>query len=203
MAVLRKLTGWMRRLYDWVLGWAEHRYAVWALFVIAFAESSFFPIPPDLLLIALAVAIPAKAFRYAAVCTVGSVLGGLFGYLLGHQFFDLLGEPIVRLYSAEDQYARIQELYRRYDAFAVAVAGLTPIPYKVATITAGFFDVDLTRFIVASALSRSLRFFAIGTLIRMFGPPIRLFIEKYFEILSIVFLVLLVGGFVLLRWLAG
>ena len=203
MAVLRKLTGWMRRLYDWVLGWAEHRYAVWALFVIAFAESSFFPIPPDLLLIALAVAIPAKAFRYAAVCTVGSVLGGLFGYMLGHQFFDLLGEPIVRLYSAEDQYARIQELYRRYDAFAVAVAGLTPIPYKVATITAGFFDVDLTRFIVASALSRSLRFFAIGTLIRMFGPPIRLFIEKYFEILSIVFLVLLVGGFVLLRWLAG
>jgi len=201
--MLGKLTGGMRRLYDWVLGWADHRYGSWALFGIAFAESSFFPIPPDLLLIALAVAIPARAFRYAAICTLGSVLGGIFGYVLGHQFFDLLGEPLVRFYSAEDEFSRVQELYQRYDAFAVAVAGLTPIPYKVATITAGFFDVDISRFVLASALSRSLRFFTVGALIRFFGPRIRVFIEKYFEILSILFLVLLIGGFLVLRWLAG
>lgn len=198
-----RLAGWLRRLYDWVLAWGNHRYSAWALFAIAFAESSFFPIPPDLLLIALAVALPRRAFRYAAICTAGSVLGGLFGYLLGYQFFDVIGGPIVSLYSAEDQYERIQELYQRYDAYAVAVAGLTPIPYKVATITAGFFQVDLTRFLLASALSRALRFFAVAALIRAFGPSIRTFIEKYFEILSILFVVLLVGGFLVFGWWAG
>jgi len=201
--VLGKLTGWMRRLYDWVLAWADHPYSAWALFAIAFAESSFFPLPPDLLMIPLAVALPLKAFRYALICTVGSVLGGLFGYTLGHEFFDLIGDPLVRFYSAEDYYATLQDLYQRYDAYAIAVAGLTPIPYKVATITAGFFDVDLTRFILASAFGRSLRFFGIGALIRVFGPQIRRFIEKYFEILSILFLVLLVAGFLSLRWLAS
>jgi membrane protein YqaA with SNARE-associated domain len=193
----------MRRLYDWVLGWADHRYGAVALFAVAFAESSFFPIPPDLLLIALAVGAPLGAFRYAAICTAGSVLGGAFGYLLGSQFFDLVGEPLVRFYSAEDQYAWMQSLYREHDAFAVAVAGLTPIPYKVATITAGFFEVDFGRFLLASTLSRSLRFFAIGALIRFFGPAVKSFIDRYFEILSILFLVMLVGGFLLLKWLAG
>ena len=193
----------MRRLYDWVLGWAGHPYAGWALFAIAFAESSFFPIPPDLLLIALAVAIPARAFRYAAICTAGSVIGGVFGYMIGYQFFDIIGEPIIRFYAVEDEYSRLEDLYRTYDAFFVAVAGLTPIPYKVATITAGFFQVDVPRFILASIFSRSLRFFGIGLLIRTFGPQIRSFIERYFEVLSILFLVFLVGGFLLLRWLAA
>jgi membrane protein YqaA with SNARE-associated domain len=191
----------MRRLYDWVLAWADHRYSSLALFAIAFAESSFFPIPPDLLLIALAVALPTRAFRYAALCTLGSVLGGMFGYMLGFRFFDLIGEPLVRFYSAEEQYAQLRDLYQRYDALAVAVAGLTPIPFKIATITAGFFEVDFTRFVLASAASRALRFFAIGALIRVFGPQIKAFIEKYFEILSIVFLVLLVAGFLVLRWI--
>lgn len=195
-----QITSWPRRLYDWVIGWAESPHSQWALFSIAFAESSFFPIPPDILLIALAVAIPAKAFRLALVTTVGSVAGGAFGYLIGHEFYGLLGDPIVRFYAAEDQYARISELYRRYDAFAVAVAGLTPIPYKVATVTAGFFDVDFGRFILASAASRSLRFFLIGWLIRRFGTQARAFIEKYFDVLTLIFLVLLVGGFLLLSW---
>lgn len=198
--ILRKLTAWMRRLYDWVLGWADHRYSSWALFAIAFAESSFFPIPPDLLLIALAVAIPTRAMRYAAICTIGSVTGGVFGYFIGYQFFDLIGAPIVRFYAVEEEYTRLEALYRNYDAFFVAAAGLTPIPYKVATITAGFFKVDLARFILASALSRSVRFFGIGLLIRVFGPRIREFIEKYFEILSVLFLVFLVAGFFILRW---
>ena len=196
---LTALTRGIRRLYDWVISWADSPYSQWALFGIAFAESSFFPIPPDILLIALAVAVPLRAFRYALVCTLGSVTGGLFGYWIGHEFFGIIGEPIVLFYAAEDQYLRIQELYRQYDAFAVAVAGLTPIPYKVATITAGFFEVDLTRFALASAFSRSLRFFLIGGLIRVFGAPIRSFIEKYFEILTIIFLILLVAGFAVIR----
>jgi membrane protein YqaA with SNARE-associated domain len=193
----------MRRTYDWVLGWADSPYSTWALFAIAFAESSFFPIPPDILLIALAVAVPARAFRFALITSVGSVLGGAFGYLIGHEFFSLVGEPIVNFYSAEEHYQRISDLYREYDAYAVAVAGLSPIPYKVATITAGFFDVSFGRFLLASAISRSLRFFLIGGLIRLFGPQVRAFIEKYFEILAVVALVLLVGGFLTLGWLTG
>ncbi len=194
-----RLTSSVRRLYDWVIGWADSPYSQWGLFGIAFAESSFFPIPPDILLIALGVALPLQALRYALICTIGSVFGGMFGYWIGYQFFGSLGEPIVRFYAAEGQYLRVQELYRQYDAFAVAVAGLTPIPYKIATITAGFFDVDFGRFVFASALSRSLRFFVIGGLIRIFGAPIRVFIEKYFETLTIIFLILLVAGFVVIR----
>ncbi len=200
---MRLITEWMRRLYDWVMGWADSPYGTWALFAVAFAESSFFPIPPDVLLIALAVAIPARAFRYAAVCTAASVVGGAFGYLIGHEFFDVLGEPIVRFYAAEEQYQAIQELYQRYDAYAIAVAGLTPVPYKVATITAGFFEVHFGRFLVVSLASRSLRFFIIGGLIRLFGPQIRTFIDRYFGPLSILFLIMLVAGFLLLGWLAG
>ena len=198
--MLGHITKWMRRLYDWVIGWADSPYSAWALFIIAFAESSFFPIPPDILLIALAVAIPLRAFRYAIICSVGSVLGGAFGYLIGYQFFDVIGEPIVRFYAVEEQYQQIQEWYQRYDAYAVALAGLTPIPYKVATITAGFFDVHFGRFLLASAVSRSGRFLLIGGLIRVFGPQIRSFIEKYFEILTLIFLILLVAGFVFIGW---
>lgn len=194
------ITKSVRRLYNWVISWAESPYSAWALFIVAFAESSFFPIPPDILLIALAVSIPLQAFRYAIICSVGSVLGGAFGYLIGYQFFDIIGEPLVRFYAAEEQYQKIQEWYRRYDAYAVAVAGLTPIPYKVATITAGFFDVHFGRFIFASAVSRSARFLLIGTLIRFFGPQIRSFIEKYFEILTLIFLILLVVGFISFEW---
>ena len=201
MKVLGKLTAWIRSLYDWVLGWADHRYGAWALFGIAFAESSFFPIPPDLLLIPLAIAIPFKAFRYAAICTAGSVLGGVFGYMIGYQFFDVIGEPIVRFYSAEGQYSQLQGWYERWDALLVLIASLTFIPFKVATITAGFFHIDITRFIVAAAVGRAIRFFAVGALIRAYGAQIRRFIEKYFDILSVLFLVLLVGGFVVLRWL--
>ena len=199
--MLRLLTGWVRQIYEWVIGWAKSPYSTWALFVIAFVESSFFPIPPDVLLITLAVAIPARAFRYASVCTLGSILGGALGYLIGHQFYDILGAPIITLYAAHSHYEELQGLYQRYDAFAVAVAGITPIPYKIATITAGFFDIDFSRFMLASIVSRSARFFLIGLLIRLFGPLIRSFIEKYFELLTIVLFLLLIAGFVILEWL--
>lgn len=201
--MLKKLSLAMRKLYAWVLSFADKPSGAWALFLIAFAESSFFPIPPDVLLIALAVAAPGKAFWYAAICSVGSVLGGILGYIIGIQFFDTVGQAIVRFYSAEEHYARVQELYQQYDAFAVAVAGLTPIPYKVATITAGFFGVDFGRFVLASAVSRTARFMLVAGFIWFFGPQIKAFIDKYFEILLIVFLVLLVGGFVVIRWVAS
>ena len=201
--MLGPVTTWLKRLYDWVLAWADSPYATWALFGIAFAEASFFPIPPDILLIALAVGIPARAFRFALIASAGSVLGGAAGYLIGHEFYGLIGEPIVRFYGFEGHYDRIAELYDRYDALAIAIAGLTPIPYKVATITAGVFDIDFGTFLIASAVTRSLRFFLIGALIRAFGAQVRAFIEKYFEILSIIVLVLLVAGFVVLGWLTG
>jgi membrane protein YqaA with SNARE-associated domain len=201
--MLGPITRWLKRLYDWVLGWADSPYSTPALFGIAFAESSFFPIPPDILLIALAVGIPTRAFRFALITSVGSVLGGTLGYVIGHEFYSLIGEPIVRFYGAQDHYESISQLYNQYDALAVAVAGLTPIPYKVATITAGVFDINFGTFFLASAVTRSLRFFLIGALIRSFGPQVKAFIEKYFEILSIIALVMLVGGFVVLGWVMG
>jgi membrane protein YqaA with SNARE-associated domain len=190
----------LRKLYDWVLAFAETPQGTWALFLLAVAESSFFPIPPDVLLMALAVAAPSRAFRFAAICSAGSVLGGVVGYLLGLKFYELLGRPIIEFYSAGDAYQRVQQLYRDWDAIAVAVAGFTPIPYKVFTIAAGVFEINFTTFLLASIVSRSARFFLISGLIWWLGPRIRAFIERYFNLLTVVFAVLLVGGFILLKY---
>ena len=191
----------LRRLYDWVLHWANTPYGTWALFVLAFCESSFFPIPPDVLLIALAVAVPRKSLKYALVCSVGSLLGGCFGYFIGWQFMDAVGDPIIQFYGFQAKYEYIRELYSRYDAWAVGIAGFTPIPYKVFTITAGAFRINFVVFLVASAVSRSARFFIVGGLIYLFGPKIQSFIDKYFNILAIAFVVLLILGFVLIKYL--
>lgn len=191
---------WMRRLYDWVLSWAYSPYAVPALFLLAFAESSFFPIPPDVLLIALAISIPRKAFYFAAVCSIGSVLGGMLGYLIGYEFMEAVGNRIVAFYGFMDKWHAVGQLYNKYAAWAVGIAGFTPIPYKVFTIAGGAFKIDFPVFVLASFISRSARFFLVGTLIYYFGPPIKSFIEKYFNILAIVFVVLLVGGFVLIKY---
>ncbi|MCX7919513.1 MAG: DedA family protein [bacterium] len=193
---------WIRRLYDWVLHWAETPYASWALFWLAFAESSFFPVPPDVLLIALSISIPKKAFRYAAICSVGSVIGGIFGYFLGYAFFDLLGKPILSWYGygAQEKYQLIQQLYQKYDFWAVSIAGFTPIPYKVFTIAAGVFQINFGMFCFASLLSRSARFFLVAALLWKFGPPIRYFIEKYFNLLTIIFVLLVILGFIILKY---
>ncbi|MGC9030240.1 MAG: YqaA family protein [Desulfomonilaceae bacterium] len=189
----------LRKLYDWVLTWAYSPYAVPALFLLALAESSFFPIPPDVLLMALAISIPRKSFYYALVCSVGSVIGGVLGYLIGYEFMELIGYRIIELYGFADRWDYVGNLYNTYAGWAVAIAGFTPIPYKLFTIAAGAFKIDFTVFVVASVLSRSARFFLVGGLIYFFGPPIRSFIDKYFNLLAIVFMILLIGGFILIK----
>ena len=190
----------LRRLYNWVLSLAETRYGSWALFCIAVAESSFFPVPPDVLLIALAVGAPKKAIRFAGVCTAGSVLGASLGYLLGWEFYELVGRKIIALYSAEESYAAVKLLYQEWDAVAVMVAGFTPIPYKVFTIAAGAFQINFATFMLASLVSRGARFLLIGALIWWLGPSIKDFIDRYFNWLAILFVILLFGGFIAVKY---
>ena len=191
----------LRRLYDWVLHWAETPYGAWALFILAFCESSFFPVPPDILLIALAISIPGKSLKYALICSVGSVLGGCLGYLIGWQFMQAIGDPIIQFYGLGEKWQYIETLYHRYDAWAIGIAGFTPIPYKVFTISAGAFHINFGVFIVASLVSRSARFFLVGGLIYLFGPHIQSFIDRYFNLLAVSFTVLLIAGFVLIKYL--
>lgn len=191
----------LRRLYDWVLSWAHRRHAQVALFALAFAESSVFPIPPDVLLIALALGIPARAFRFALITTAGSVLGGLAGYGIGSGLMASVGQWILDLYGLHAEFARIRELYLRYDVWAVGIAGFTPIPYKVFTIAAGAFEMDPWRFALASLVSRGARFYLVALLIYYYGARIRDFIDRYFNLLTILFAVLLVGFFVLLAYI--
>ncbi len=190
----------LRRLYDWVLSFADRPSGPWVLFLVAFAESSFFPVPPDFLLIALAVARPGRALWFATITTVGSVLGAGLGYWIGYQFYEVIGHPIVAFYGQEDSYSRVQVLYQEWDAIAVGVAGFTPIPYKVFTIAAGAFHLDLTVFFLASVISRGARFFIVGALIMLFGERIREFIERYFDRLALVALALFVGGFLIVKY---
>lgn len=190
----------LRRMYDWVLHWSSTKHAVPALAVLAFAESSFFPIPPDVLLIAMTVAVPLKGFHFALVCSIGSVLGGMFGYLLGWQFMDLIGYRIVEFYHFQDQFVKIGNWYDQYNAWAVAAAGFTPLPYKVFTLAAGAFQINFPIFVGASFVSRAARFFIIAALLYRFGPSIKEFIERYFNLLSIVFFVTLVLGFIILKY---
>ncbi|MDL2123353.1 MAG: DedA family protein [Deltaproteobacteria bacterium] len=190
----------LRRLYSWVLHWAKTPYGSWALFLLALSESSFFPVPPDVLLIALAVSIPKKSFKYALICTAGSLIGGCFGYLIGWQFMITVGEKIIQFYGLTHKMQYIKDLYMQYDAWAIGIAGFTPIPYKVFTISAGAFDINFTVFVIASAVSRAARFFLVGWLIYLFGPKIKTFIDKYFNILAITFVVLLIAGFAIIKF---
>ena len=193
--------GPLRRLYDWTLHWAYTRYGTPALAVVAFVESSFFPIPPDVLLIALAAGRPRRAFVYALVATIASVLGGLFGYLLGALFMDTVGDSILSLYHLEKHFAFVQEKYQETAFWAVFTAGLTPIPYKVFTLAAGAAQISVPVFVVASVLGRGARFFGVAALIYFLGPTVREWIERYFDRLAILFVLLLVGGFFAVRWL--
>lgn len=191
----------IRKTYDWVLHWAETPYGSWALFILAFCESSFFPIPPDVLLIALAISVPLKSFTYALICSLGSVLGGAFGYYIGIELMDTIGRPVLEIYGVMEKYESIGELYNQYNAWAVGIAGFTPIPYKVFTIAAGAFKIDFFVFILASFISRSARFFIVSALIFKYGSPIKTFIDKYFNLLSLIFVILLVLGFIAIKFI--
>jgi len=185
----------IKDLSVWVIHWAHTPYGGLALFVLAFCESSFFPIPPDALLIALCMANSPMAFWYALICSLGSTLGGIFGYVLGR----IGGRPLLERWVKPERVALVQSHYQRWDVWAVAVAGFTPIPYKVFTISAGAFLLDFVRFVIASILSRSARFLLVAGLFYFFGPAINSFISRYFNILSILFIVLLILGFWFLR----
>ncbi len=187
-----------RRMYDWVLHWAKTPYGSAALFLLAFTESSFFPIPPDVLLIALVLGSLSRWWRFAAICTFGSVLGGVAGYGIGWGMMDVVGMRIIRFYHAEEHFEYVKDLYLRYDYWIVFVAAFTPIPYKVFTITSGVMHMNLLGFAAVSAVGRGARFFLVAGLLYNFGPPMHRFIDRWFDWLCLAFAVLLVGGFALL-----
>ncbi len=189
-----------RRLYDWMMQWALSPHSQLALFLLAFAESSIFPIPPDALLIALVLGAPNRWFMLAAVCTTGSVLGGIAGYGIGRFLMDTIGMWIIDLYHAQAHYERVMSWYRQYDFWIVFTAALTPIPYKVFTIASGAFHMNLLGFTVVSLVGRGSRFLLVASLLRLFGEPIRRFIDRYFDWLALAFVILLAGGFALLRY---
>ncbi|TQV83424.1 YqaA family protein [Denitrobaculum tricleocarpae] len=191
----------LRRLYDWTMDLAAHRHALWALGAISFVESSFFPIPPDVLIIPMVLAARDQAWKIALIATITSVLGGLAGYGIGVFLFDSVGQMILEFYGKVDAYADFQVLYAEWGAWIVAAAGFTPIPYKVFTIASGALSLDPAVFTFASALSRGARFFILAGLLWYFGPPIKSFIEKHLPILATLFFVMLFAGFLAIRYL--
>lgn len=200
----------LRKLYDWILHWAETPYGPAALFILAFAEASFFPIPPDALLIALVLGAQQNAFKFAANSTIASVLGALIGYAIGYfvwwnspnEFSNLAVFFFDNIPGfTQEVFNRVRNLYETWDFWIVFTAGFTPIPYKVFTISSGAFNISLPMFIIASLISRAGRFFLVAWLIWKFGPQIKQFIDKYFNLLAIAFTVLLVGGFVAIKYL--
>ena len=191
----------LQRLYDWTMGLAGHRHALWALAIVAFVESSVFPVPPDVLLIPMVLAARERAWRIAAVATLASVLGGGLGYLIGSALFETVGRPLLEFYGQMESFQEFQAVYNEWGAWIVAGAGFTPFPYKVITIASGVVDLDPATFMAASAVSRGARFFLVAALLWKFGPPIRSFIEQNLPLLAGLFVVLLFGGFLAIRYL--
>lgn len=200
---------WFKQMYDWVLGWAQTKYGTIALFIFAFSESVFFPIPPDILLIALALGAQSKAFKFAMICTTGSVVGAIVGYAIGHYawisadgeftafahfFFNTIPGFSIAIYD------NIKALFAKWDFWVIFTAGFTPIPYKVFTIASGVFDINLAMFFTASLISRGARFFLIAYLIFKFGPNIKSFIDRYLNLLALGFTFLLIAGFILIKF---
>ncbi len=191
----------IRRLYDWTLSLAGSRHAMWALAIVAFVESSVFPIPPDVLMIPMIIARPRIAFQIAALATVSSVLGGLAGYWIGAQAFEQIGRPILESLGKADAMAEFNNRFNDFGFWPVLIAGVTPFPYKVITIMSGWTGLPLATFIVTSIIARGLRFFVVAGLLWKFGEPIRDFIEKRLGLMFILFILLLIGGFYVVRFL--
>lgn len=200
--LLHPLTRPLRRAYEWMLGFAGRPHAERALFGLSFIESSFFPIPPDPLLLAMGAARPERALRYALVTTAASVLGALLGYLIGAALMESVGVWLLDLYDPQRRmWSRVEAWYDEYDALALLVAAITPIPFKVFTIASGAFGMAIAPFVLCSFVGRGFRFGAEGLLLRRYGAPIVAWVNKWFDLVAIGFTVLLVGGFVLLAWL--
>jgi len=196
---------WHRRLYDWVVHFAETKHGERALFLLSFAESSFFPVPPDVLLAPLALGAPKKWFRFAFACSIASVLGGILGYCIGMFLWSLIGPWAYAHLGAigltEANFTKFQGWYGKYDFWIVFTCGFTPLPYKVCTISAGVARINFFGFLIASTISRSARFFLVAGLVGWKGEKIRPVIEKYFNWFSLGFVGLLIGGFLVIKWL--
>lgn len=190
----------LKSLHHWVISWARKKNAVVALFLLAFSESIFFPVPPDVLLIILALAIPRRSFRYAFFCLVGSVLGGMTGYLIGLKFWQV-GHPLVLAYVSQETFDQIRDYFQQYEAWTIAIAGFTPIPYKLITLSAGFFQVDFSTFVLVSILSRGARFFLVAGLLYLFGRRAEAFIQRYFNLLALALVSLVIAGFLVVSLL--
>lgn len=189
----------IRPLYDWTLGLAGHRHALWALALVSFTESSFFPIPPDILMIPMILAAPHRAFLIAGVCLISSVLGGLAGYGIGYFFFEQIGQPILAALGKIEQITAFNQRFNDLGFWPVLIAGLTPFPYKVITIMSGWTALPLGTFIVTSIIARGLRFFIVAALLWRYGAPIRDFIERRLGLMFTLFIVILLAGFYIVR----
>ncbi len=194
-----------RRLYDWIIHFADTKHGSTALFCLSFAESSFFPVPPDVLLAPLTLGAPKKWLRFALACSIASVLGGILGYYIGMFLWSMIGQWVyVHLGSVgltEANFTKFQGWYEQYDFWIVFTCGFTPLPYKVCTISAGVARISFSGFLIASTVSRSARFFIVAGLMGWKGEKIRPLVEKYFNLLSLAFAVLLIGGFLVIKWL--
>jgi membrane protein YqaA with SNARE-associated domain len=194
--------GILKRIYDWVLSWANSKWSHVALALNSFSESIFFPVPPDVLLMALCLGKPKRALYFATITSIFSVLGGIGGYILGKFFWEVTKDFFLKYVFSVETFMKVSELYNQNAFIAVFTAGFTPIPYKVFTISAGVFSINFPIFIIASLISRSARFFIVSTLIFFFGQRVKVFIEKYFNILTIIFSALLILGFIAIKYLS-
>ena len=192
---------YIRSLYNWAIAIAAHKHAPWFLTGLAFIESSFFPIPPDITLIPMCIAKREKSFFYAAITTTGSCLGGLLGYAIGFFLFATIGKTILEFYGMMEQFTAFQSKYNEWGGWIVFAGGLTPIPYKVITIASGVTHMNIPMFIIASIAGRAMRFYLLAALLWKFGAPIKSFIEKYLGMLTLLFFILLIGGFISLKYL--
>lgn len=190
-----------RPMYDWVLRLAHHRHALRSLGIVSFAESSFFPIPPDVMLVPMVLARRDQAYLIATVCTVASILGGIFGYAIGYFLWDSVGQWLVQLYHMEAKVEQLRHGYANYGAAIILLKGLTPIPFKLVTLASGFFAFNFPLFVILATITRAARFFIIAALLRRFGEPVQAFIEKRLNLFAWGFLILLIGGFAAVAYL--
>jgi membrane protein YqaA with SNARE-associated domain len=191
----------MRRLYDWMMSMASHSKAPHALFWVSFAESSIFPIPPDVMLIPMVLARRAKAWLYATICTVGSVVGGMAGYAIGYFLLEYIGRTILKVYGYASQFDEFANLFNEWGVWILLVKGMTPFPYKVLTILAGATHMNFAAFVLASIAARAMRFYLVAGLLYWLGPPIKEFIERRLSLVTTLFIVMLIGGFVSVKYL--